>query len=575
MSGFVQGSAGLCYAALYLPEDTQPTSWVICFPPFAEEMNKSRAMMSAQGRALAERGVAVIIPDLYGTGDSFGGFGDADWDVWCNDLIQWVDWIRKQGAVQIYFWGIRLGCLLALEVLERLTDTISGLLFWQPVCNGHQMMTQFLRLRMAAGIMDGTQETVADLRQRLQEEGKLEVAGYEVSAQLVGQIDGLSMQKRQPDKGISVTWFEVSSSGDKPLPVVSRKIVDEWQGAGVAIEAEMNQGELFWMTQEISMAPALIQRSTEVLTQPGPSAQNTVSVDRQNLPLSNPVNERCAQFDCHGELLPAIVNTGNGTTNRGVLIVVGGPQYRVGSHRQFVLLARALAKEGVPVFRFDYRGMGDAGGSLAGFEAIHDDIAGAIDSFMSICPEVEEVVIWGLCDAATAAAFYAPHDNRIQGLVLLNPWVRSGEGEAKAYIRHYYLQRLLSRGFWRKLLSGRFQIRNSLESLIQMFKRAFGKEGMDGIPGQSGECSAANTALAPRMEKALEQFDGKVLMFLSGNDLTAAEFNQTVLASPRFRRILEKKRFNIKQLKEADHTFSRKVWRDVVALETTHWLTSW
>ena len=42
----------------------------------------------------------------------------------------------------------------------------------------------------------------------------------------------------------------------------------------------------------------------------------------------------------------------------GVLIAVGGPQYRLGCHRQFLLLARALAKAGYPVMRFDYRGMG-------------------------------------------------------------------------------------------------------------------------------------------------------------------------------------------------------------------------
>jgi len=49
----------------------------------------------------------------------------------------------------------------------------------------------------------------------------------------------------------------------------------------------------------------------------------------------------------------------------GVLIVVGGPQYRVGSHRQFVMLARFLADHGVPCMRFDYRGMGDVSGECA------------------------------------------------------------------------------------------------------------------------------------------------------------------------------------------------------------------
>ena len=44
--------------------------------------------------------------------------------------------------------------------------------------------------------------------------------------------------------------------------------------------------------------------------------------------------------------------------SRGMLIVVGGPQYRAGSHRQFTLLARDVAATGVPTMRFDYRGMG-------------------------------------------------------------------------------------------------------------------------------------------------------------------------------------------------------------------------
>ena len=33
----------------------------------------------------------------------------------------------------------------------------------------------------------------------------------------------------------------------------------------------------------------------------------------------------------------------------GMLVVVGGPQYRVGSHRQFLLLSRKVAAAGFPV----------------------------------------------------------------------------------------------------------------------------------------------------------------------------------------------------------------------------------
>ncbi|MCC8999300.1 MAG: hydrolase 1, exosortase A system-associated, partial [Candidatus Contendobacter sp.] len=130
-------------------------------------------------------------------------------------------------------------------------------------------------------------------------------------------------------------------------------------------------------------------------------------------------------FECEGAHLLGVLHSGTLGATRGVLIVVGGPQYRVGSHRQFVLLARDLAQAGVPALRFDYRGMGDAEGEFAGFERIDADIAAAVDVFFTQVPGLQDVVIWGLCDAASAALFYAWLDPRIAGLVLLNPWLRT------------------------------------------------------------------------------------------------------------------------------------------------------
>ena len=51
-------------------------------------------------------------------------------------------------------------------------------------------------------------------------------------------------------------------------------------------------------------------------------------------------------FVSRGQSLPAILAAPEAARNTGVLLVVGGPQYRVGSHRQFVLLSRALAAAG-------------------------------------------------------------------------------------------------------------------------------------------------------------------------------------------------------------------------------------
>ena len=149
-------------------------------------------------------------------------------------------------------------------------------------------------------------------------------------------------------------------------------------------------------------------------------------------------NEAPVVFNCSNEQLVGIIHHTEEKSDIGVLIVVGGPQYRVGSHRQFILLARKLAVNNIPVMRFDYRGMGDSSGSLRDFEDINTDIRSAIDVFISNRQGLEKIVIWGLCDAASAALFYAYTDDRVTGLVLLNPWARTEEGLNETHIQNYY-----------------------------------------------------------------------------------------------------------------------------------------
>ena len=56
--------------------------------------------------------------------------------------------------------------------------------------------------------------------------------------------------------------------------------------------------------------------------------------------------ERALVFECEGEQLVGIVAAPE-AARVGVLVIVGGPQYRAGSHRQYVLLSRRLASAGV------------------------------------------------------------------------------------------------------------------------------------------------------------------------------------------------------------------------------------
>ena len=195
--------------------------------------------------------------------------------------------------------------------------------------------------------------------------------------------------------------------------------------------------------------------------------------------------EQAIVFECNGDSLVGVLHQPEQVGDTAVLVVVGGPQYRIGSHRQFLLLARDLAAAGFPVLRFDYRSMGDSGGLLRDFEAVQTDIAKAVDQLLRSAPQASRVVIWGLCDAASAACFYAHTDHRVHGLVLLNPWVRTDAGIAKAYLKHYYLNRLLSLDMWKKVLSGKFDFAGSVKSLTGFMKSASGGDTVNKDDGNS------------------------------------------------------------------------------------------
>ena len=274
--------------------------------------------------------------------------------------------------------------------------------------------------------------------------------------------------------------------------------------------------------------------------------------------------ERAFTFACGDERLVGILSlptTAQRAATRGVVIVVGGPQYRAGSHRQFTLLARSLADAGTPALRFDYRGMGDSEGAQRDFETVEADLRAAIDAFFVQQPQLREVALFGLCDGATAAALYAPNDARVAGLALVNPWVRTEAGAARATVGHYYTGRLLQGSLWRKIARGEFRLKPALRSAWNNLVSMFAKSGDDALPA--------------RMYARLQRFDGAVLLVLSGADLTAQEFAGVAAGSRGWRRLLARPRVTRRDLAGADHTFSRRPWHDRLTEWTRDWMRAW
>lgn len=249
-----------------------------------------------------------------------------------------------------------------------------------------------------------------------------------------------------------------------------------------------------------------------------------------------------------------------------VLIVVGGPQYRVGSHRQFVLLARRLAAAGYAVLRFDYQGMGDSTGAAVDFLSATQDIAAALDALQQRVPQAQNIVVWGLCDAASAALLYVQQtqDRRITGLCLLNPWVRSETSLARTQVKHYYLQRIMQPAFWSKLLSGKVAL-GALSGLVRNIRTAF---------SASAPAHANNAPFQQRMAQAWKGFSGPILLLLSGNDYTAKEFLEYAAADAAWSGAFQQAQLQRRDLPDADHTFSNAVAQTQVENMTLDWLST-
>ena len=294
------------------------------------------------------------------------------------------------------------------------------------------------------------------------------------------------------------------------------------------------------------------------------------SVDRRNArrtcgPSHVSIVEQALTFDCADDALIGIVTIPEAMRDVGVVIVVGGPQYRVGSHRQFVQLARSLAHEGFPAMRFDYRGMGDSEGESRSFEDVSEDIAVAITAFRRACPDVGKVVLWGLCDAASAALLFVESAGRanVAGLVLANPWARGESTLAKAQVKHYYAVRLLQRQFWAKLLRGEVRLLDAFQGLSTAARNALRAEN-----GSGGR----RRSFRERMASGLSAFRGPVLLVMSGRDLTAREFEERTRSDPAWRGLLAAARIDRCDIQEADHTFSDPGSRSAVEAATVRWL---
>lgn len=217
---------------------------------------------------------------------------------------------------------------------------------------------------------------------------------------------------------------------------------------------------------------------------------------------------RVIRFSCSGDTLFGTLDEAPGKT--GLLIVSGGNEIRVGAHRGMACLAQRLAARGIPVLRFDRRGIGDSTGTNGGFLTSASDIGCAAATF-SAEARIERLVGFGNCDAATALALFGASAG-IDRLILANPWVIEQQDDLPpaAAIRARYAAKLKNPREWVRLARGGVDLRKLAGGLAKVAQTK----------------SEVPDSLAQRLGAALAASRLDTTILLAARDNTAIAFRE-------------------------------------------------
>lgn len=222
-------------------------------------------MAALQARAFAASGIDTLLLDLFGTGDSEGDFRQARLPLWLGDIAAAADWLEAQGSTTPCLWGLRLGALLACAAAATQRDRFKQLLLWQPVADAKLMLTQFLRIRVAAAMAEGgATEKTEELRAQLAAGASVEVAGYELSSELAQALDGLRLDTLSLASDMKVDWLDVGTEPSDRLSPAGERVAETWRKAGIRLSTATVSGDPFWTLQEIALAPELLTATTRL-----------------------------------------------------------------------------------------------------------------------------------------------------------------------------------------------------------------------------------------------------------------------------------------------------------------------
>ena len=296
-------------------------------------------------------------------------------------------------------------------------------------------------------------------------------------------------------------------------------------------------------------------------------------------------------FSCEGFTLVGSLHSTSTASSHAVILLNQGPVDRGGSHRLYIKLANQLTALGVPVLRFDARGVGESDGiweaetqetGLSILEAYghiqrgiwKDDALAAIE-FMQRTTGASRIILGGLCGGATTAVFAGVDHPAVDGMFLIGtPITFSSVTRRTADLPNAiidrdsaaYRRKLFKLSSWTRFLRMQTDYRTMAHVFIVQLQRQVGRISGD-TPESGDDDSNVNLPLIKAIMAACKR--RKRLLFVYGeNDYLWQEFQENL---SRFGADRSRLPFELMTIPKANHILTEESWQQSLFTDVCDW----
>ena len=564
---WLEAPSGPLASWLHLPQSgTVRSCAVVICPPMGFEYTHSHRSLRHLAEAFAEKGFLAVRFDYHGCGNSPGDALSA------HQLRTWVADIRAvvreatllAGSDAVAVVGLRLGALLS--ALAATEIDIDYLIAWSPVVSGRR----YIREQQAIAAVGAGEEPAG--------QGYIEGGGFVLSNEMVAELKKVDLSALRyrvrraalvverddlpQENGLAETLNTHGIDTTVNRPPGYAGMMAEPQDTAVPREAI--DGIIEWLSER---AP------TQRLALNADLLESRTSVTSFTWEGDGSITEELCWVDAPVPIFGVLTTPTGAKPGRPLFILANaGSVHHVGPNRLYVELSRQLARHGFPSFRFDLRNLGDsARGSPA--EENHPYPVTAIDDvetalrWLTQLRGFNAVVVGGLCSGAhTAFHVGAAVDlPSLQAALLLNPltffWTPGMSLEIPSAHRtgrdaKYYAQSMRNPGKWLKLVKGQADLGYIIKFVIQRttsLVRRFWSDSLELVGVRSSGRLASDLSRYGTRGRAIDfvfsRDDPGFELLNSGGRWVAGRLRRRGLSTVQF-------------IEGADHTFSRKAWRD-------------